>query len=105
MGTRSAWTLERRARQAQIIRCTQPWRQAKGPRTKKGKQASSRNARAFLGDAEMRRAYILVHQFLRSGKMTPELGRLFLAADLSAPAADTIYFDTYADDEGDDLFR
>lgn len=46
MGTKSAWTPERRARQADIIRITQPWMHSTGPRTPEGKAASSRNAEA-----------------------------------------------------------
>jgi len=45
MGTKSAWTPERRARQAQIIRETRPWNHSTGPRTEKGKAISSQNAR------------------------------------------------------------
>ena len=44
MGTKSAWTEERRQRQAEIIRKTKPWKHSTGPRTEAGKQASSRNA-------------------------------------------------------------
>jgi len=38
------WTLERRQRQAELIRQWQPWKQSTGPRTPEGKAASSRNA-------------------------------------------------------------
>ncbi len=48
MGTRSAWTPERRAKQAAIIRHTQPWKNSTGPRTPEGKLTSSRNA--YAGD-------------------------------------------------------
>jgi hypothetical protein len=44
MGTKSAWTEERRARQAEIIRQTKPWEKSTGPRTEEGKAISSRNA-------------------------------------------------------------
>lgn len=44
MGTKSAWTPERRARQAEIIRSIKPWQFSTGPRTEEGKAASSRNA-------------------------------------------------------------
>lgn len=49
MGTKGAWTPERRARQAQIIRQNRPWEKSTGPRTKEGKVISSRNA--YAGDA------------------------------------------------------
>jgi hypothetical protein len=48
MGTKSAWTPERRARQAEIIRATQPWKSSTGPKTPEGKAKSSRNA--YAGD-------------------------------------------------------
>ncbi len=48
MGTKSAWTLERRARQSEIIRRTTPWEQSTGPRSEEGKAASARNA--YAGD-------------------------------------------------------
>ena len=38
------WTLERRQRQAELIRQWQPWKQSTGPRTSEGKARSSRNA-------------------------------------------------------------
>jgi len=44
MGTKSVWTPERRARQAEIARLTRPWEKATGPRTASGKAISSRNA-------------------------------------------------------------
>jgi hypothetical protein len=50
MGTKSAWTEERRARQAEIIRQTKPWEKSTGPKTEEGKTISSRNA--YLGDWE-----------------------------------------------------
>lgn len=45
MGTKSAWTPERRARQAERIRSTRPWEQSTGPKTEAGKAISSQNAR------------------------------------------------------------
>lgn len=45
MGTKSAWTPERRARQAERIRQTRPWEHSTGPRTPEGKAVSSQNAR------------------------------------------------------------
>jgi hypothetical protein len=43
MGTRSAWTPERRARQADAIRRWQPWRASTGPKSALGKAIASRN--------------------------------------------------------------
>lgn len=44
MGTRAAWTPERRAKQAEAIRRWKPWEQSSGPTTASGKSASSQNA-------------------------------------------------------------
>jgi hypothetical protein len=51
MGTKSAWTPERRARQAAIISQTRPWEKATGPRTAFGKAISSRNASTGASEA------------------------------------------------------
>jgi hypothetical protein len=44
MGTSSAWTPERRARQAEAIRRWRPWDQSTGPKTQAGKARVARNA-------------------------------------------------------------
>ena len=44
MGTSSAWTPERRAKQAEAISRWQPWARSTGPKTAEGKAVSSRNA-------------------------------------------------------------
>lgn len=54
MGTKSAWTPERRARQAEIIRQTKPWEKSTGPKTEEGKAASSRNALMHPNIRELR---------------------------------------------------
>lgn len=41
----NGWTPERRARQAELIRQWQPWKQSTGPRSPEGKAAAARNAR------------------------------------------------------------
>jgi len=38
----NGWTLERRKRQAEMIRQWRPWEKSTGPRTESGKQASAR---------------------------------------------------------------
>lgn len=48
MGTKSGWTPERRARQAEIIQRTKPWEHSTGPITDTGKAVSARNA--YAGD-------------------------------------------------------
>lgn len=45
MGTKSAWTPERRARQSALICATKPWLGSTGPKTAEGKARSSQNAR------------------------------------------------------------
>ena len=54
MGTKSAWTPERRARQRELIAHTRPWEKSTGPRTAQGKAQSSQNARMSpaLADAQ-----------------------------------------------------
>ena len=41
---RNGWTLERRARQAKLIRAWRPWERSTGPRTSEGKARTSLNA-------------------------------------------------------------
>lgn len=57
MGTKSAWTAERRARQREIIARTKPWEKSTGPKTAEGKARSSQNARMspILAEAEQKR--------------------------------------------------
>jgi hypothetical protein len=40
----NGWTLERRQRQAEMIRKWKPWEQSTGPRSSDGKAMSSQNA-------------------------------------------------------------
>ncbi len=40
----NGWTLERRARQAELIRNWKPWEQSTGPKTAEGKARVSQNA-------------------------------------------------------------
>lgn len=44
----NGWTLERRKRQAEMIRQWRPWEKSTGPRTESGKQASAR--RGYKGE-------------------------------------------------------
>ena len=39
----NGWTLERKARQAELIKRWQPWKQSTGPRTPEGKARAARN--------------------------------------------------------------
>ena len=115
MGTSSAWTPERRAKQAEAIRRWQPWAQSTGPTTAEGKAVSSRNADKGVRREEMRamdrrsraRMKFLKHLIARDGikpfgppdqvgrkrrrsakaqaRYEDELARLLLAADLPIP--------------------
>jgi len=40
----NGWTLERRAKQAELIKTWKPWERSTGPRTREGKAKASRNA-------------------------------------------------------------
>lgn len=40
----NGWTPERRARQAELIRQWQPWKQSTGPKSWEGKATAARNA-------------------------------------------------------------
>ena len=51
MGTKGAWTPERRAKQAAAITRTRPWEKSTGPRTERGKAVSSRNACTGMAEA------------------------------------------------------
>jgi hypothetical protein len=70
MGTKAAWTPERRARQAEIIRQAKPWEQSTGPKTQAGKAASSRNACSseFEREARSMRAEIMASARLILGR-------------------------------------
>lgn len=83
VGTKSAWTPERKARQAEIIRMTQPWNSSTGPRTPEGKAVSSRNAFAGdwyhellekLGDNRTTALALLGYQRFPKGTL-PDMGR------------------------------
>ena len=54
MGTSSAWTPERKARQAEAIRRWQPWNKSTGPKTEDGKARSSQNAFKYSSRSAVR---------------------------------------------------
>jgi hypothetical protein len=102
VGTRSAWTPERRARQANIVRRTQPWTRSTGPKTKAGKQKSAHNALAFRTNPEARLANDLTQQFFSTGVVAPALGELWLAAYLDPVPDDFLLFGDASHDGLDD---
>ena len=81
MGSKLAWTPERRARQAEIIRRTKPWTRSTGPRTVAGKARSSQNALKFKSDPKAREAYELIRQFYATGVVPPALEEIWSASD------------------------
>jgi hypothetical protein len=101
MGTRSAWTPERRARQAELIRRVKPWKRSTGPRTAAGKAKSSRNATRFLRDPEARRRFDIVRQCIKTGISTPAFGELWLAAELDMGMGDILELDLGTFDAAD----
>lgn len=70
MGTSSAWTSERRARQAEVIQRSQPWRRSTGPKTAKGKRRSSKNSRYSGPNAD---EYFRILAELEDGKLVLQL--------------------------------
>jgi hypothetical protein len=79
VGTKNAWTPERRARQAEIIRNTKPWLSSTGPRTGVGKAVSSRNATMCAEIKQLRaklaetRAHVLALYGMRRMPKRPKL--------------------------------
>jgi len=100
-GTRAAWTSERRARQAEVIRRTKPWRCSTGPRSAAGKAVSATNATAFRRDPQARAAYLAIKALLKNpfSPMAPALWKVaeagrpectcdHIAADMCTPSGD-----------------
>ena len=61
----NGWTLERRERQAELIRQWQPWKQSTGPKTPEWKATASRNAWQGGDMARMRELAKDVNRVLR----------------------------------------
>ena len=61
----NGWTLERRERQAELIRQWQPWKQSTGPKTPEGKATASRNSWQGGDMARMRELAKDVNRVLR----------------------------------------
>ena len=62
------WTLERRQRQAELIRQWRPWEQSTGPRTPEGKARVSRNAWKGGHRAELRELTKMVNEHVRMAR-------------------------------------
>ena len=66
------WTLERRQRQAELIRQWRPWEQSTGPRTPEGKARVSRNAWKGGHRAELRELTKMVNEHVRLSRELAE---------------------------------
>ncbi len=61
----NGWTLERRQRQAELIRSWRPWASSTGPRSLEGKERVSRNAWKGGHRAELRELSKMVNEHVR----------------------------------------
>ena len=64
----TSWTLERRARQAALIRTWKPWQQATGPRSPDGKAKASKNAYKGGHWQQLRELSRMVNAEIRAGR-------------------------------------
>lgn len=107
MGTRAAWTPQRRARQAEVIRSTQPWLHSTGPRSAAGKAISSRNATRFRDDEHSRRIFLALDRLIKH-PASVESACLWAMIEASAEAfnweqIDAIDAAVWSDDDDIDL--
>ena len=68
----NGWTLERRQRQAELIRNWRPWAKSTGPRTPEGKARVSRNAWKGGHRAELRELTKMVNEHVRMARELAE---------------------------------
>lgn len=61
----NGWSLERRAKQAELIKQWQPWAKSTGPRSPEGKERVSRNAWAGGQRQQMRELSKMVNEQVR----------------------------------------
>lgn len=64
----NGWTLERRQRQAELIRQWRPWAKSTGPRSSDGKERVSRNAWTGGHRQELRELSKMVNQQVRQSR-------------------------------------
>ncbi len=64
---KTAWTPERRAKQATAVKLWAPWAKSTGPKTRAGKRASSQNARKHY-DAPIKKALRAQSRYLAEVK-------------------------------------
>ena len=86
------WTLERRTRQAALIRGWQPWRRSTGPKTEAGKARSSMNAlkHGFRSQATIQE-YRRVRYALRLAARNIEILRLYIRTRDAHPDLKPLY--------------
>lgn len=73
----NGWTLERRARQAELIRTWRPWQRSTGPRTDEGKARAARNAWRGGERAMLRELFhaLTQHRKTRNSAISSTLGK------------------------------
>ena len=64
----NGWSLERRARQAELIRLWKPWKQSSGPKSVEGKERVSRNAWTGGHRAQLRELSKMVNAEVRASR-------------------------------------
>ena len=64
----NGWSLERRAKQAELIKQWMPWKQSTGPRSVEGKERVAKNAWTGGHRAEMRELSKIVNSEIRSAR-------------------------------------
>jgi hypothetical protein len=64
----NGWTLERRTRQAELIKQWRPWAKSTGPRSPEGKERVSRNAWTGGHRAQLRELSKLVNAEVRASR-------------------------------------
>ena len=64
----NGWTLERRAKQAELIRQWQPWKQSTGPKSVEGKQRIGSNAYKGGHRSKLREIIKLVNAEVRQAR-------------------------------------
>ncbi len=64
----NGWTLERRAKHAELIREWQPWNQSTGPKSVEGKERVSGNAYKGGHRAQLRELIKLVNEQVRESR-------------------------------------
>lgn len=69
------WTLERRQRQAELIRQWQPWKQSTGPKSAEGKAVASRNGYKGGQREQLRQLSKALREELASMRRVNDLAR------------------------------